>query len=267
MNNQSIQTVQGLRTEWKTGLEPSTDGNRQYQLVALQAAGVGSWSADLETGETFWDERARQIFGVSSDEAITVKKGISIIHPGDREKTNQALEAATKPGASGRYDVQKRVVWGDGTVRWVDTRGQVQFEGEGEQRRAVRISGIVLDVTEQKQMEETLREKEETLRVALKHIPVSVWQQDEQLRYRWIYNSQLGYRNETVAGRSDMELFERREEAERVDAIKRQVLESGVGRRVEVPVSRAGRTYYYDVTIEPLQENGLWRASPAQPMT
>ncbi len=256
MNNQSIQTVQGLRTEWKTGLEPSTEGHRQYQLAALQAAGVGSWSADLETGETFWDERARQIFGVSSDEAITVERGISIIHPEDREKTNQALEAATKPGASGRYDVQKRVVWGDGTVRWVDTRGQVQFEGEGERRRAVRISGIVLDVTEQKRMEEALREKEETLRVALKHLPVTVWQQDEQLRYRWIYNSQLGNRNETVVGRRDIELFERREEAERINAIKRQVLDSGVGRRVEVPVSRGERTYYYDLTIEPLRENG-----------
>lgn len=256
MNNSNTQTVQGLHTEWKRGFEPSTADSWQYQLAALQAAGVGSWYSDLQTGQTFWDERARQIFGVTSDEAITVEKGISIIHPNDRERSKAALEAATKPGASGRYDVQKRVVWADGTVRWVDTRGQVQFEGDGEQRRAVRISGIVLDVTEQKQMEEALREKEETLRVALKHIPVSVWQQDEQLRYRWIYNSQLGYRNETVAGRRDIELFERREEAERVEAIKRQVLDSGVGRRVEVPVSRAGRTYYYDLTIEPLGANG-----------
>lgn len=256
MDNVNIQTAEGLREEPEIDFRELMKGSRHYQLAALQAAGVGSWSTDLETGRTFWDERARQIFGVTSDVAITVEKGISIIHPEDRERTRRALEAATRPGASGRYDVEKRVVWKDGTVRWVETRGQVQFEGDGEQRRATRISGIVIDVTERKQLEEALREKEETLRVALKHIPVVVWQQDEQLRYRWIYNSQLGYRNELVVGRRNIDLLERREEAKRIDAVKLEVLDSGVGRRVEVPVTREGRTFYYDLTIEPLWEDG-----------
>lgn len=256
MNNSDTQTAQTLRTESKTDLRAAIEGSWFYQLAALQAAGVGSWSSDLETGETFWDKRAREIFGVTSDEAITVEKGVSIIHPDDREITKQAFEMATKPDASGRYDVEKRVVWRDGTVRWVDTRGQVEFEGNGEQRRAVRINGIVIDVTEQKRLQEALREKEETLRVALKHIPITIWQQDDQLRYRWVYNSQLGYRDEAVIGNRDMELMERRADAERIEAVKRQVLDSGVGRRLEVPVSRNGQEHYYDLTIEPLWESG-----------
>lgn len=259
MNKANNQTLDGLRKEWKRGVGLSSEGNWQYQLAALQAAGVGSWSSNLETGETFWDGRARLIFGVTSDEAITVEKGVSIIHPDDREKTQRALEAATRPDAPDRYDVEKRVVWPDGTVRWVNTRGQVQFEGEGEQRHAVRISGIVIDVTEQKRMEKALHEKDETLRVTLKHLPIRVWQQDEQLRYRWVYSTRMGFRDEAVVGKRDVDMVERREDAERIEAVKQEVLDSGVGRRLEVPVFHNGRTHYYDLTVEPYWEDGELR--------
>ena len=44
---------------------------------------------------------------------------------------------------------------------------------------------------ERKRTEEALRQSEERFRVALKHSPIAVFSQDRDLRYTWMYNSQL----------------------------------------------------------------------------
>jgi signal transduction histidine kinase/FixJ family two-component response regulator len=48
-------------------------------------------------------------------------------------------------------------VWPDGSVHWVASHGQVLFDGEGEQRRAVRLVGVNMDITDRRYAEERLR--------------------------------------------------------------------------------------------------------------
>jgi PAS domain S-box-containing protein len=112
------------------------------------------------------------------------------------------------------------------------------------------------DITEQEETERALRESEELLQVTLRHAPIAVWEQDAQLRYSWIYNSQLGYRDEQVRGLRDVDLMERREDAEAIEALKRAVLETGTRRREEVVVTRGGGRHMYDLNIEPVFESG-----------
>lgn len=233
-------------------LTSEADQTERLYRLAIEGGRMGIWVTDVQTGETFWDSRAREIFGVGPEEPVTLEKGISIIHPADRAQAVRAFEAAVEPDGSGHYEVEKRVLWPDGTERWVVTSGGVQFEGEGAQRRAIRLAGVVLDVTAQKTAELELRQQVESLRLALSHSPTVIWQQDAELRYRWIYNSQLGFRSEDIAGKQDVDLMEREEDAERAQALKRAVLESGSPRRGELRVTREGCAYYYDVTVDPL---------------
>ncbi len=112
------------------------------------------------------------------------------------------------------------------------------------------VRGIAHDVTERRRAEIACRESEERFRVALKSSPITVFSQDRNLRYRWIYNPHL-YWQLDVIGRTDDEIIGPAEAAGLVE-LKRRVLETGVGLREEVTIPHGGRNYSFDLTIEPL---------------
>jgi len=117
-----------------------------------------------------------------------------------------------------------------------------------------RVACVLRDVTERLQAEEALRHSEERFRVALKHSPIAVFNQDRDLRYTWMYNSQLPWSGSGKLGKTLFELFSP-DEAERIAAIRRRVLETGVGERSETQVTYEGKRFYLDTTIEPLLDS------------
>jgi len=130
------------------------------------------------------------------------------------------------------------------------------FPGEvcGKQLPDGRLQGIVRDMTERKLAEEEIRRREERFRVALKDSPIFVFNQDRDLRFTWVYNSQL-YRPEEMIGKTDEELPGSKG-AKRLVQLKRQVLETGCPVREEVAVHAHGKSYPYDLSIEPLFDAG-----------
>jgi PAS domain S-box-containing protein len=112
-----------------------------------------------------------------------------------------------------------------------------------------RIAIVMKDITQRKQAESALRESEERFRVALKHSPVTVFNQDRDLRYTWIYNPHL-YIEDAVIGKTDEEILGKK--AAQVHELKRRVLETGVSVREEIVISHEGNQYAFDLAIEPL---------------
>ena len=131
----------------------------ELRQLALDSAELGIWINDLEDDVTLWDERAREIFGVSPDEPITVEKGLGLIHPEDRALAERRVQEALDPGSSGLYEVEKRIIWDDGSIRWINTRGRTYFDNG----RPVRMMGVVADVTERKKEQEKLGRLERDL--------------------------------------------------------------------------------------------------------
>ena len=126
--------------------------------LALESAQMGAWDYRFDTGEVFWDGRARSMFGISSGSQIQYDAAIDRIHADDRAPTREAVEQAIEGANDGAYHQEYRVVWPDGSVHWVASHGRVLFEGEGEQRRAVRFVGVNMDITERRHAEERLRQ-------------------------------------------------------------------------------------------------------------
>jgi PAS domain S-box-containing protein len=112
------------------------------------------------------------------------------------------------------------------------------------------VRGMAHDVTERRRAEIGWQESEERFRVALKGSPITVFNQDRELRYTWIYNPQLYWQHEAI-GKTDMEIIGAKKAASLVE-LKRRALETGVGVREDVMVLHEGRNYVFDITIEPL---------------
>jgi diguanylate cyclase (GGDEF)-like protein/PAS domain S-box-containing protein len=113
------------------------------------------------------------------------------------------------------------------------------------------VRGMAHDVTERKRAEAALQESEERFRVALKHSPVIVFNQDLELRYTWIHASALNWTEQEYFGRTDAEVIGG-EDGDRLMAIKQAALGSGEPVRTEVTITFRDQKHYFDLTVEPL---------------
>ena len=128
--------------------------------VAKNAAHLGTHDWDVTSGNVEWDERTREIWGVSPDEPITFDVFKAGLHPDDLAPTQAAVDRALDPAGSGEFYGEYRVINRiDKVERWVAATGHVFFQ-EG---RAVRLIGTVEDITERKRMEEELRKSRDEL--------------------------------------------------------------------------------------------------------
>lgn len=123
-----------------------------------------------------------------------------------------------------------------------------------EQGQVIGFIAVVTDITESQRMAEALRSSEERFRVALQNSPTIVFNQDRELRYTWVYNCQPKTVADQIIDKSDAEIFAP-EDAERLAAIKRRVLTTGVGTREETFLTVNGDVRYCDLTVEPLRVN------------
>jgi len=123
------------------------------------------------------------------------------------------------------------------------------------------VSGVMLmiaDVTQteliKKQMESALLKSEERFRIALCHSPISVFCQDSDFRYTWVYNSFAGIQEVQMIGKTDIDLFSKEDSAQ-LNELKSCVLRLGVENRGEIKILRDERMYFYDISVEPLLDD------------
>ncbi|MFG0313946.1 MAG: PAS domain S-box protein, partial [Phycisphaerales bacterium] len=128
--------------------------------VAKQAAELGLFNYEIETGELDWDERLREIWGLTSEEPATYEKFMEGLHEDDRNVTQAAVNQALDPAGDGHFYAEYRVVNRDsGDITWIAATGQVIFEDGA----PLHMIGIVQDITERMRTEQQLKEWSEFL--------------------------------------------------------------------------------------------------------
>ncbi len=131
---------------------------------AIEGSGFGVWDRHLDTGETYFSPRWKQIIGYEDHEiSNNMDEWLRRIHPEDRAGCQKALEDHFL-GRTPLYLHEYRLRCKDGSYRWILARGKViDRDREGVPRRFV---GTHTDITERKEAE---FKKEEALREAWEH--------------------------------------------------------------------------------------------------
>jgi PAS domain S-box-containing protein len=122
--------------------------------LAVAATELGLWEWDARTGETFWSDRQKTLFGLPRDRAVTYDDWHSALHPDDRNRVVPAVHALLDPASGGQLDLEHRIVHPDGTVRWILSRGRMLYEIVDGELKPARLLGTVLDITERRHAEE-----------------------------------------------------------------------------------------------------------------
>ena len=125
--------------------------SQQRMTLATHAANVGIWVRDLVRNEVWATDNWRALFGFAKSERINLNGFLEKLHPKDREAVRQTLAKAL--GGTGGYETEYRVVLPDGQVRWIASRGGVEFDANG---KAVLMRGASIDITMRKHVEEEL---------------------------------------------------------------------------------------------------------------
>jgi len=143
---------------------------------SLESGLVGDWDLDLTRDTSRRSLRHDRCFGYS-EPIPEAEWGREVflrhVHPEDREQVQAGFQEAIEGLLD--WDSEFRVIWPDETVHWLAARGRVYRAIDG---RATRMLGIVVDITERKRGEETLRATKAALEFALESGPIGDWDLD-----------------------------------------------------------------------------------------
>ena len=131
----------------------------------IEGFGVGTWDLDLATRALAWSDVARRMLGVARDQDVTLERFLSLLDPADRKRIEEALDKLIE---SGGFDVSFKVTGSAGHSQWIRARAALVKDEAG---IAQHLSGIFLDINEEKQLEETLRTRESHLHSILETVP------------------------------------------------------------------------------------------------
>jgi PAS domain S-box-containing protein len=122
-------------------------------LAAIDAAQLGTWEHDSASGRMLVSPRLEAMLGLPPGGfAGTFAALLEHVHPDDRA----CLLAHADEARRTRRDihVEYRVVLPDGSIRWLEGRGRLRYDGD----RELGSTGVVVDVTERRQ-EQLQRER------------------------------------------------------------------------------------------------------------
>ncbi|MDH4182831.1 MAG: PAS domain S-box protein [Nitrospinota bacterium] len=133
--------------------------SQQGLANAQSIAHIGNWDWNIVTNELKWSDEIYRIFGLTPQQfGATYEAFLKYIHPDDRAKVTSAVNKCLNNHEP--YLVEHRVLRPDGSIRIVTEQGEVYRDSDG---AALRMVGVVADITERKRVEDAMMESEQRL--------------------------------------------------------------------------------------------------------
>jgi two-component system, LuxR family, sensor kinase FixL len=237
---------------------PDDPVRNEHLRLRIEGIGFGTWDLNLSTQELEWSDATRSLFGVARDEPVTYQLFLSLLEPTDRARTEQAIKRVAETGGS--FDVSFKVGGATRAGQWIRARGGL-IKDDAEVAR--HISGIVLDIGEEKQLEETLRTRESHLRSILDTVPDAMIVIDGYGIVQFFSTAAerlFGYNEQEAIGRNVSELMPQPDQA-RHDGYLARYRSSGerhiigIG-RIVMGKRRDGTTFPMHLSIGEMKSGG-----------
>jgi PAS domain S-box-containing protein len=121
----------------------------EWLRLAAQGSHLGLWYWNEVTTDLFCDRKTREILGMNLDGEVTLQSFYDTLHPDDLARVREVWRYELESGLP--YELEYRVLWRDGTVRWISARGNGFYTKAG---KPLYMIGVVFDITERKEADQ-----------------------------------------------------------------------------------------------------------------
>ncbi len=189
-NERKLRESQARQEEVESELQRREERMR----LAFEAAKIGCWDWNLETGEMVWSAVASKQMGLPEDSPTSYAMFVNSVHPDDRKAMQETIEAAIRDNKAPHTSY--RMIWPDGSVHFRSVTGRVFHDKTG---RAVRMLGVGMDVDDSKRADDRLQLQVAALQAAANAIVIT----DTTGTILWTnqaFSQLTGYRSEEALG-------------------------------------------------------------------
>ncbi|HKJ38394.1 MAG TPA: ATP-binding protein [Anaerolineales bacterium] len=131
-------------------VEDQLSSQQERLSFALNAAKMGTWDWNIETGAVLWSDSIEAMFGMGNGQFDgKYETYMSVIHPDDLPDMQDSINKALSD-ENHDYVVEHRLVWQNGDIHWIEGRGEVYRNDDG---KPIRMAGTVVDITDRKDAE------------------------------------------------------------------------------------------------------------------
>ena len=124
------QTTRGAAVRPARQARIETEPAEREPRLGLEAGRMGTWLYKVGTGQVMWSPELEGIHGLSPGSfSGTFEAFQREIHADDRDRFVRAIAEAVD--RCGNHQIEYRIVLPDGTLRWVEGRGQVLSDTNG----------------------------------------------------------------------------------------------------------------------------------------
>ena len=196
----------------KRGTHPHRRSDRlresaeQFRL-AQEQLGIVTWIWEVATDRVQWYGDTARLLGLPPRGfSGRFNDYLKLLHPDDVASSRAVLHDTLK-GKRPEYRTTERVVWPDGSIHWLETYGRADYGPDG---RAVRMSGVVKDISERKRQESARGRAEKQLARVFEASPdymvISRFDDGRFIAVNPAFQQVTGYRAEDIVDRTVQEL-------------------------------------------------------------
>lgn len=194
-------------------LENSLIESEERFRLSQKAAKVVSWDWNIRSNKIRWLGDIKEIFGeISRDEIEDYEKFLKIIYHEDKAHVLNVLKNCNS--RKDEFWVEHRIQKNDGSIRWVEETGKIQFDKE---KKPYRMMGLTKDITREKELEQLqlllnkeVQKERDLLKVIMENTDALLAYLDPEFNFINVnsaYAQKIGLKEDDLIGKNHFDLF------------------------------------------------------------